>query len=138
VNGVTVTRIGTQVVVRFSGDICDASAERLRAALGEVETLALQRVVIDLDDARSVEGAGLDFIASLHGRWQVRVVNTPVELRGALPRQSHRSQPDPTGPPAIVDGSQAIVDGSQAIVDRSQAIVSPICSTVESCTNEST
>jgi anti-anti-sigma regulatory factor len=128
-DAVTVTRIGTQVVVRFSGDICDATAERLRTALGEVESLALQRVVIDLDDVRSVEGAGLDFIAQLHGRWRVRVVNTPAELRAALPRQSLREQSvrDGSGP---ATGALAVVDG--------QAIVNPTCSTVESCTSEST
>lgn len=83
--GVTVTRIGTQVVVRLSGDVGDARADRLASALDEVAALVLQRVVVDLDDVASVDGAGLDFLTELHARWRVRLLNTPAALRAALP-----------------------------------------------------
>lgn len=85
---VSVTRIGTQVVVRLAGDIGDATSARLCAAVDEIETLVLQRVVVDLDEVRSLEGAGLDFLTQLHGRWRVRLLNTPADLRARLPRQS--------------------------------------------------
>lgn len=87
-DSVTVTRIGTQVVVRLAGCIDDESSDRLRSAVREIQDLVLQRVVVDLDEVRSIEGAGLDFIAELHSRWRVRLLNTPAGLRGALPRQS--------------------------------------------------
>jgi anti-anti-sigma regulatory factor len=86
---ISVTRIGTQVVVRPSGDLDDACAEGLAAAVREVEALALRRVVVDLDDVDRVEGAGLAFLTTLHGRWTLRLVNTPASLRGLLPRQAH-------------------------------------------------
>jgi anti-anti-sigma factor len=99
-NTVTITRIGTQVVVRLSGDIGDSAASRLQEALDEVAALVLQRVVVDLEEVRSIDGAGLDFIALLHSRWQLRLLNTPADLRSALP--SHRAGA-PTGP--IPNGS---------------------------------
>lgn len=86
-DGVTVTRIGTQVVVRLSGKIGDAKRDRLEAALGEVRSLALSRVVVDLDDVTSIEGAGIEFIVELHRLWRVRLLNTPVDLREHLPRK---------------------------------------------------
>jgi anti-anti-sigma regulatory factor len=86
--GVSVTRIGTQVVVRLAGDVGDGRRERLAAALDEVAGLVLARVVVDLEDATSVEGAGLDFLAELHRRWRVRLLNAPTALRSVLPRQA--------------------------------------------------
>ncbi len=86
--GVSVTRIGTQVVVRLAGNVGDARRDRLAAALDEVAGLVLQRVVVDLEEATSVEGAGLDFLAELHRRWRVRLLNAPVALRSVLPRQA--------------------------------------------------
>ncbi|WP_088285708.1 STAS domain-containing protein [Kineosporia sp. A_224] len=86
-DGVTVTRIGTQVVVRLSGAVDESRRERLSAAVDEVSRLALQRVVVDLDDVTSVEGAGIDFIVTLHTRWRVRLLNTPASVRDRLPRQ---------------------------------------------------
>jgi len=91
--GVTVTRIGTQVVVRLSGDVDDSRAGRLSDAVDEVAALVLQRVVVDLEDVTSIEGAGLDFLTVLHGRWRLRLLNTPASLRAALPRQPARSAP---------------------------------------------
>lgn len=88
--GVSVTRIGTQVVVRLTGDIGDARRARLVAAVDEVAALVLQRVVVDLDEVTSVEGAGLDFLAELHRRWTLRLLNAPTGLRSALPRQPGR------------------------------------------------
>jgi len=85
---ITVTRIGTQVVVRLSGEIGDRQAIALRGALEEVAAIALRRVVIDLDDVATVTGAGIDFIHVLHQRWNVRLLNTPARLRGTLPRQT--------------------------------------------------
>jgi anti-anti-sigma regulatory factor len=85
---VTVTRIGTQVVVRLSGEIGDRQATDLQAAVEEISAIALRRVVIDLDDVGTVEGAGVDFIQVLHQRWSVRLLNTPPCLRGKLPRQA--------------------------------------------------
>jgi anti-anti-sigma regulatory factor len=87
-DGISVTRIGTQVVVRLAGDVGDARADRLAAAVDEVATLVIQRVVVDLDEVTSIEGAGLDFLAELHRRWRLRLVNTPAGLRAALPRQA--------------------------------------------------
>ena len=87
-DGVSVTRIGTQVVVRLAGDVGDARADRLAAAVDEVASLVIQRVVVDLDEVTSIEGAGLDFLAELHRRWRLRLVNTPAGLRSALPRQT--------------------------------------------------
>ena len=84
--GVTVTRIGTQVVVRLSGDVGDDSRERLRAAFDEIAAVALHRVVIDLDEVDSLRDAGLEFLADLGGRWSVRLLNTPPGLRGVLRR----------------------------------------------------
>jgi anti-anti-sigma regulatory factor len=98
--GVSVTRIGTQVVVRLSGDVGDARAPRLAAAVDEVAGLVLQRVVVDLEEVTSIEGAGVDFLAELHRRWQLRLLNTPAALRSALPRQAPRreSRGRPAGP----------------------------------------
>ncbi len=87
-DGISVTRIGTQVVVRLAGDVGDARADRLAAALDEVAALVIQRVVVDLDEVTSIEGAGLDFLAELHRRWRLRLVNTPAALRATLPRQA--------------------------------------------------
>jgi anti-anti-sigma factor len=95
VDGVTVTRIGTQVVVRLSGDIDHRRQPRLCAAVEEVSRLALERVVVDLDDVTSVEGAGIDFIVALRGRWRVRLLNTPADVRERLPRQGREQ---PSGP----------------------------------------
>ena len=86
---ISVTRIGTQVVVRPIGDLDDACAEGLAEAIREVEVLALRRVVVDLDEVGRIEGAGLDFLATLHGRWSLRLLNTPAGLRARLPRQAH-------------------------------------------------
>jgi ABC-type transporter Mla MlaB component len=85
---VTVTRIGTQVVVRLAGPVDDRQAARLAAAVEEVAVLALERVVVDLDDVVSVEGAGLDFLLALHRRWRVRLLNAPRGLRHLMPRQA--------------------------------------------------
>lgn len=85
-DGVTVTRIGTQVVVRLSGQVGDERRPRLEEALQEVASLAINRVVIDLDDVTSIQGAGIDFIVALHRRWRVKLLNTPAELRERLPR----------------------------------------------------
>jgi anti-anti-sigma regulatory factor len=87
VDGVTVTRIGTQVVVRLSGAVDDTRRSRLEAAVDEVARLALQRVAVDLDDVTSIEGAGIDFVVALHARWRVKLLNTPAAVRERLPRQ---------------------------------------------------
>ena len=86
--GVSVTRIGTQVVVRLAGDVGDARRARLAAAVDEVAALVTRRVVVDLEEVTSVEGAGLDFLAELHRRWTLRLLNAPTGLRSALPRQA--------------------------------------------------
>ena len=84
---ISVTRIGTQVVVRPTGNLDDTCAQRLAAAVREVEALALRRVVVDLDEVGRVEGAGLEFLTTLHVRWSLRLLNTPAGLRALLPRQ---------------------------------------------------
>ena len=83
-DAVHVTRIGTQVVVRLAGRVGDAEAERLATAYDEVARLALSRVVVDVEDADAIEGAGLDFVTRLHARWQVRVLNADGPLRSRL------------------------------------------------------
>lgn len=84
VDGVAVTRVGTQVVVRLSGVVDDARAPRLAAALGEVADVALHRVVVDLSDAPAVSGAGLDFLQDVADRWQLRLIDPPPGLRRRL------------------------------------------------------
>ncbi len=83
---VAVQRVGTQVVVRLYGHLDDRAAERLADATAEVESMVLSRVVVDLDEVDSIEGAGLDFLVGLHRRWKVRLLNTPNQLRGRIPR----------------------------------------------------
>jgi len=83
-DGVAVTRVGTQVVVRLSGVVDDARAPRLAAALGEVADVALHRVLVDLSEADAVSGAGLDFLLDVAGRWDVRLVDPPPGLRRHL------------------------------------------------------
>lgn len=82
---VVVQRVGTQVVVRLAGCIGQARADELAAAVNEVETLVISRVVIDLDEVTTLDQTGLDFVTELCGRWRVRFVNTPLELRSQLP-----------------------------------------------------
>jgi anti-anti-sigma regulatory factor len=84
VDGVAVTRVGTQVVVRLSGVVDDARAPRLAAALGEVADVALTRVVVDLSDAPTVSGAGLDFLLAVADRWTLRLIDPPPDLRHHL------------------------------------------------------
>lgn len=102
-DGVTVTRIGTQVVVRLSGAVDESRRDRLSAAVDEVARLALQRVVVDLDDVTSVEGAGIDFIVTLHTRWRVRLLNTPASVRDRLPRQGRTPTGAAAAPAADTD-----------------------------------
>ena len=85
---VVVQRVGTQVVVRLYGVLDDRAAPRLARALHDVETMVLSRVVVDLDEVDAIEGAGLDFIVGLHRRWKVRLLNTPNQLRGRIPRMA--------------------------------------------------
>ena len=85
---VAVQRVGTQVVVRLYGVLDDRAGPRLAAAMGEVEQMVLSRVVVDLDEVDAIEGAGLDFIVGLHRRWKVRLLNTPNQLRGRIPRMA--------------------------------------------------
>jgi anti-anti-sigma regulatory factor len=82
--GIAVTRVGTQVVVRLSGVVDDARAPRLAAALGEVADVVLHRVVVDLSDAAAVSGAGLDFLVDVADRWHLRLVDPPPGLRHRL------------------------------------------------------
>ena len=81
---VQVRRIGTQVVVRLTGALGDAAAAELDLAYAEVCALASSLVAVDLQDADVIEGAGLDFIALLHTRWRVRLLNAPTGLRARL------------------------------------------------------
>lgn len=85
---VAVQRVGTQVVVRLYGVLDDRAALRLAGALAEVESMVLSRVVVDLDEVDAIEDAGLDFIVGLHRRWKVRLLNTPNQLRGRIPRMA--------------------------------------------------
>jgi anti-anti-sigma regulatory factor len=80
-NGVTVIRVGTQVVVRFDGDVDDSRAEQLEAALVEIGDLVLNRVVIDCSGAAEISGAGLRFLDTARTRWRVRLLDPPANLR---------------------------------------------------------
>lgn len=84
VDEVRVSRIGTQVVVRLSGDVGDGCADRLADAEDEVASMVINRVVVDLADVCTVEGAGMAFLATLHRRYGVRLLNTPADLRKRL------------------------------------------------------
>jgi len=90
--GVTVTRIGTQVVVRLSGHVGDGLAPGLHAALAEVATLVINRVVVDLEDVCTVEGAGIEFLGELNQRWQLRLINRPGGLGVRLPPRADRRE----------------------------------------------
>jgi anti-anti-sigma regulatory factor len=81
---VQVTRIGTQVVVRLTGEIGDDASASLDRAYAEVCELASSLVAVDLEDADLIEGAGLDFLGLLHSRWRVKLLNAPRGLRARL------------------------------------------------------
>jgi anti-anti-sigma regulatory factor len=83
-DGVMVTRVGTQVVVRVSGVMDDACDVRLGAALGEVAELVLNRVVVDLTETSVITGAGLDFLLAAEDRWTLRLLAPPAGLRQRL------------------------------------------------------
>jgi anti-anti-sigma regulatory factor len=83
-NGVTVIRVGTQVVVRLAGAVDDSQAERLEAALGEIGDLVLNRVVIDCSEVTEVSGAGMRFLAAARSRWPVRFLDPSADLRQLL------------------------------------------------------
>jgi hypothetical protein len=81
----TVTRVGTQVVVRIPDGVADGD-RRLDAALGEVSDLALGRVVVDLGEAGPVTDAVLAFLLAVQERWTVRLIDPPAGLRQRLAR----------------------------------------------------
>ena len=81
-NGVMVTRVGTQVVVRLSGVVDDDA--RLEAALREVAVLVLNRVVVDLSETSGITAAGLDFLLTAEDRWTLRLLAPPAGLRQRL------------------------------------------------------
>lgn len=87
-NGVTVIRVGTQVVVRLDGDVDDSQADQLAAALVEIGLLVLNRVVIDCSGATVISGAGLQFLGDARTRWRVRLLDPPP----GVPRS--RDMPD--------------------------------------------
>lgn len=81
---VQVTRIGTQVVVRLTGRVgadCEPDLER---AYTEVCELASSLVAVDLDDAELVDDTALAFLARLHVRWRLRLLNAPLGLRAQV------------------------------------------------------
>jgi anti-anti-sigma regulatory factor len=81
---VQVTRIGTQVVVRLTGPVCHCRTAELERAYLEVCELASTLVAIDLEDAELLDRTGIDFVARLHARWRLRLLNAPVGLRAQL------------------------------------------------------
>jgi anti-anti-sigma regulatory factor len=83
-NGVTVIRVGTQVVVRLAGAVDDSQAERLEAALVEIGELVLNRVVIDCSAATEITGAGLQFLTVARSRWPVRLLDPSADVRQLL------------------------------------------------------
>jgi anti-anti-sigma regulatory factor len=83
-NGVTVIRVGTQVVVRLGGDLNDSQSEQLDAALLEIKDLVLNRVVIDCSAASEITGAGLLFLETAQTRWRVRLLDPPPDVRQSL------------------------------------------------------
>jgi hypothetical protein len=85
VDGVTITRVGTQVVVRLSGPV-DGRDGCLDSALDEVAALVLGRVVVDLTEAGPISDAGLDFLVTVQERWTVRLLDPPAGLRQRLAR----------------------------------------------------
>jgi anti-anti-sigma regulatory factor len=95
---VTVTRVGTQVVVRLSGVVDDARSALLDAALGEVADLALNRVVVDLAEAVAVRGAGLDFLLRTGDRWTLRLLDPPPGLRQHLADRAGNTVSPPAAP----------------------------------------
>ena len=86
VDGVTVTRVGTQVVVRLSGEVDDSRSERLRSAMDEVDQLVLSRVVVDLSETTRVSGAGLTFLRAASQRYQLRLLDPPPGITAAALR----------------------------------------------------
>ena len=86
--GISVTRLGTQVVVRLSGVIDDSRAARLDKVLIEVDELVLHAVVVDCSDAAAISGAGLAFLREARLRWRLRLLGPPPGLRSALEQAS--------------------------------------------------
>jgi hypothetical protein len=80
-----VDRVGTQVVIRLSGQVDDARG-RLGAALREVADLALVRVVVDLTEAGPVTDDVLAFLLAVQESWTVRLLEPPPGLRQRLAR----------------------------------------------------
>jgi hypothetical protein len=101
-----VTRIGTQVVVRLSGQIDGRMADQLRHAVQEVAAQVISRVLVDLADVHSIEGVGIDFLGELNHRWRLRVINRPGGLGVRLPAPA-RDQPSTRSVAGSIAGSSA-------------------------------
>lgn len=86
---VTVTRVGTQAVVRLYGDVDAAMREVLAGAVRLVTELLPTRVTVDLDLVTSVDTVGIAFLQEL---WRdcgerarpLRCIEVPAQVRDTL------------------------------------------------------
>ena len=86
---VTVTRVGTQAVVRLFGEVDLALARRLSDARDEVAALRVTRVAVDLDAVTFMDSAGAAFLVGLAADCRerslpVRFLDVPPAVRRLL------------------------------------------------------
>lgn len=86
---VTVTRVGTQAVVRLFGEIDLVLEPRLAAARDDVATLRCTRVAVDLDAVTFMDSVGAAFLVGLAAdcaarSLPVRFLDVPPVVRRLL------------------------------------------------------
>ena len=86
--GISVVRVGTQVVVRLSGAVGLLDGE-LASARAEVQALRPRAVAIDLDECTSLDELGIGFLLDLRDDAQrqgmrLRLHEAPADVRRLL------------------------------------------------------
>jgi anti-anti-sigma factor len=89
VGDVTVTRVGTQAVVRLFGEVDLVLEPRLALARDEVAAMRCSRVAVDLDAVTFIDSVGAAFLVGLAqdcaGRaLAIRFVDVPPVVRRLL------------------------------------------------------
>ncbi|RZS79458.1 STAS domain-containing protein [Motilibacter rhizosphaerae] len=88
-SGVSVVRVGTQVVVRLSGHVGDPFAADLVEVRAEVLALRPRSVALDLDGCTSLDDSGRGFLLDLRDDalregLRLRVHEAPPDVRRLL------------------------------------------------------
>ena len=88
-NGVSVVRVGTQVVVRLRGAVGSAIADDLVTARAEVLAMRPRSVALDLDSCTSLDDHGRGFLLDLRDDTvreglRLRVHEAPPDVRRLL------------------------------------------------------